>query len=75
MGALTSGGPSPTLGVSIGMGYVPPALAVEGTEVRVDVRGRPLRARVVPLPFYRRPRSQRPQAGPQVASSPEGKER
>jgi aminomethyltransferase len=75
VGALTSGGPSPTLGVSIGMGYVPPALAVEGTEVRVDVRGRPLRARVVPLPFYRRPRSQRPQAGPQVASSPEGKER
>jgi glycine cleavage system T protein (aminomethyltransferase) len=71
VGELTSGGPSPTLGVSIGMGYVPPALAVEGSEVLVDVRGRPLRARVVPLPFYRRPRPQRPQA----ASSPEGKER
>jgi aminomethyltransferase len=71
VGALTSGGPSPTLGVSIGMGYVPPSLAVEGTEVRVDVRGRPLKARVVPLPFYRRPRSRRPQ----TASSPEGKER
>ena len=37
------------------MGYVPAALAVEGTEVQVDVRGRPLAARIVPLPFYRRP--------------------
>ena len=55
VGALTSGGPSPTLGTSIGMGYVPAALAEPGTEVQVDVRGRPLAARIVPLPFYRRP--------------------
>jgi glycine cleavage system T protein (aminomethyltransferase) len=55
VGELTSGGPSPTLGKSIGMGYIPPALAGEGTALRVDVRGRPLAARVVPFPFYRRP--------------------
>ncbi len=55
-GRLTSGGPSPTLGKSIGMGYVPLALAVEGVEVHVDIRGRPHAARVVRLPFYRRPR-------------------
>jgi aminomethyltransferase len=55
VGRLTSGGFSPTLGVSIGMGYLPPALASAGTELDVDVRGKPLRAQVVPRPFYRRP--------------------
>jgi len=45
---------SPTLNVSIGMSYLPVELAQEGTEVEVDVRGKPLRAAVVPRPFYRR---------------------
>lgn len=64
VGALTSGGPSPTLGTSIGMGYVPVAQGAEGTELQVDVRGRPLTARVVPLPFYRRPSRQSPPTQP-----------
>jgi aminomethyltransferase len=51
---LTSGGFSPTLGVSIGMAYLPPELANVGTELDVDVRGRPLRAQVVKRPFYKR---------------------
>ena len=55
VGRLTSGGFSPTLGVSIGMGYLPPELAAAGTELDVDVRGKPLRAQVVPRPFYKRP--------------------
>jgi len=54
IGHLTSGGFSPTLGVSIGMGYLPPALAAADTELDVDVRGKPLRAQVVPRPFYKR---------------------
>ncbi len=54
VGKLTSGGPSPTLNRSIGIGYVPAALAAPGTALAVDVRGRPLAAKVVPLPFYRR---------------------
>jgi aminomethyltransferase len=54
VGRLTSGGFSPTLGVSIGLGYLPPELATAGTEIEVDVRGKPLRAQVVPRPFYRR---------------------
>ncbi len=41
----------------IGMAYLPTARAVPGTEFEIDVRGRRLRARVVPLPFYKRPRS------------------
>jgi len=52
---VTSGSFSPTLEVSIGMAYLPIDLAKKGTELEVDVRGRPLRVVVVPRPFYRRP--------------------
>jgi len=55
-GKVTSGGYSPTLGASIGMGFVPVAPASEGTELSVDVRGKPLPVRVVPRPFYKRPK-------------------
>jgi aminomethyltransferase len=56
VGKLTSGGPSPTLKKSIGMGYVPRAYADEdaGTRLEIDIRGRPHAAKRVPLPFYRR---------------------
>ena len=57
VGKVTSGGHSPTLGVSIGMGFVAPQMAAQGTEFTVDVRGRPLPVRVAPRPFYRRPRA------------------
>jgi aminomethyltransferase len=53
-GVVTSGGFSPTLGVSIGLGFVPPALSAEGTRLEVDVRGKPLAVEVVPRPFYKR---------------------
>ena len=59
VGTITSGGYSPTLGVSIGIGFVPPELAAEGTELKVDVRGKPLAVRVVPRPFYKRPKPAR----------------
>jgi aminomethyltransferase len=51
---VTSGAPSPTLGKSIGLGYVPPALARPGGRLEVVVRERPLAARVVETPFVRR---------------------
>jgi aminomethyltransferase len=53
-GEVTSGSHSPTLGVGIGMGYVPAASAAPGTELTIDVRGRPARAQVVPKPIYER---------------------
>lgn len=56
VGKVTSGGYSPTLAVSIGMGFVPPNLTAEGTEFTVDVRGRPLPVQVVRRPFYKRPK-------------------
>jgi aminomethyltransferase len=53
-GQVTSGSHSPMLDVGIGMGYVPAALAVPGTEITIDVRGRPRRARIVKKPIYKR---------------------
>lgn len=55
VGEVTSGAPSPTLGVPIAMAYVTPEVSAPGTELAVDVRGRPEPVHVVPLPFYRRP--------------------
>jgi aminomethyltransferase len=53
-GEVTSGSLSPMLDVGIGMGYVPASAAAPGTELTIDVRGRPRRARVVKKPIYQR---------------------
>jgi aminomethyltransferase len=54
VGTVTSGTFSPTLRRPIAMGYIRPGLALPGTELEIDVRGRREPARVVKLPFYRR---------------------
>ena len=51
-GTVTSGTHSPMLDIGIGMGYVPSPLAAAGTELVVDVRGKPKRAHVVKKPIY-----------------------
>jgi aminomethyltransferase len=56
-GHVTSGTQTPFLKKAIGMAYVPTDAAEVGREIEIDVRGRRLKARVVPLPFYKRPRS------------------
>jgi aminomethyltransferase len=56
VGVVTSGTQTPYLKKAIGMAYVPIHMAQVGAEVTVDVRGRSARARVVPMPFYRRGR-------------------
>ena len=53
-GEVTSGTQSPSLDVGIGMGYVPTARAAPDTELVIDVRGKPRRARVVKKPIYRK---------------------
>jgi aminomethyltransferase len=52
VGDVTSGTKSPSLGTSIGLAYVPTALAAEGSTFAVEIRGRPAAARVVKTPFY-----------------------
>lgn len=54
VGVVTSGTQTPYLKKAIGMAYVPVALARSGTEIAIDIRGRAARARVVPMPFYKR---------------------
>jgi aminomethyltransferase len=54
IGYVTSGSPSPYLKKNIALAYVPIALTAPGTEVAVEVRGNPVKAKVVPTPFYRR---------------------
>lgn len=54
VGVVTSGAPSPTLEKNIALGYVPAELAVVGTRVLVDCRGKYVEAAVVPTPFYKR---------------------
>ena len=56
VGEVTSGGPSPTLGTNIGLGYVAIEYAKIGTEVDILIRGEPVRAKIVPTPFYKRKR-------------------
>ncbi|MBP8247394.1 MAG: glycine cleavage system aminomethyltransferase GcvT [Phenylobacterium sp.] len=51
VGVVTSGGFSPSLGYPIAMGFVPPALAGLGTQLKVIVRGKPQGAEVVRMPF------------------------
>ncbi|HTP24448.1 MAG TPA: glycine cleavage system aminomethyltransferase GcvT [Anaeromyxobacteraceae bacterium] len=54
IGTVTSGTRSPCLGISIGLAYVPPGLAAEGSTFAVDIRGRLAAAKVVKTPFYAR---------------------
>jgi aminomethyltransferase len=56
IGYVTSGSPAPFLKKNIALAYVPPESAAVGRTVNVEIRGQGVRARVVPLPFYRRPR-------------------
>lgn len=51
VGRVTSGGFAPSLGASIAMGFVPPALAEPGTRLGVVVRGKTQAAEVAPMPF------------------------
>jgi glycine cleavage system T protein (aminomethyltransferase) len=53
-GIVTSGTQTPFLKKSIGMAYLPVEHSAPDAEFDVDIRGRRTRARVVPMPFYKR---------------------
>lgn len=54
VGVCTSGSPGPTVGKTIGLGYLPTAMTPLGTKFFVDCRGKNVEAMVVKTPFYKR---------------------
>jgi len=55
-GSVTSGSPAPFLKKNIGMAYVPVESSAPGTAIRIGIRTQEAPAKIVPLPFYKRPR-------------------
>ncbi len=56
IGYVTSGSPGPFIKKNIALAYLPMAYTEPGTAVAVEIRGLPVRAKVVSTPFYKRPR-------------------
>ncbi|MBA2494964.1 MAG: glycine cleavage system aminomethyltransferase GcvT, partial [Acidobacteria bacterium] len=49
-----SGSPAPYLKKNIGLAFVPVEFANIGQEIKIDVRGKHLTAKIVETPFYKR---------------------
>jgi aminomethyltransferase len=56
IGEITSGSPAPFLKKNIAMAYVPVEHSSLETELAVEIRGQKVKARIVPLPFYKKPK-------------------
>jgi aminomethyltransferase len=56
IGYVTSGSPAPFLKKNIALAYVPLEFAKDGTVLKVEIRGQGVVAKVIPTPFYRRPK-------------------
>ena len=56
IGYVTSGSPAPFLKKNIALAYVPVEHSAEGTALGVEIRGQIVQCKVVPVPFYKRPR-------------------
>ncbi len=56
VGVITSGSPAPFLKTNIAMALVPTEIAASGSDLLVQVRANQVRAKQVPLPFYKRPK-------------------
>jgi len=54
IGEVVSGTQSPSLGVGIGLGYVPPEFAKAGTNIEIEIRGRRSPAVIVPKPIFKK---------------------
>ena len=54
VGEVVSGTQSPSLGLGIGMGCVPPEFAKPDTKIEIEIRGKRFAAVVVPKPIFRK---------------------
>jgi len=52
IGEVTSGTQSPSLGVGIGLGFVPPDFAKPQTLIEIEIRGKRAPAVIIPKPIY-----------------------
>lgn len=57
IGCVTSGSPAPFLKKNIALAYVPLQYSAEGTTLGVEIRGQIVKCKVVPTPFYKRPKA------------------
>jgi aminomethyltransferase len=56
IGVVTSGSPAPFLKTNIALALVPTEVAASGSDLLVQVRANQVRAKQVPIPFYKRPK-------------------
>jgi aminomethyltransferase len=56
IGTVTSGSPAPFLKKNIALAYVPVQYAGLDEELAVEIRGQLVKARVIALPFYKKPK-------------------
>jgi aminomethyltransferase len=54
IGRVTSGTQSPSLGIGIGLGYVPPEMSAANSPIAIEIRGKHAPATIAPKPLYRR---------------------
>ena len=54
VGQVTSGSVAPTLGKNLGMALVRSDIGAVGTEIAVEIREKPVRAKLIARPFYKR---------------------
>lgn len=54
VGFVTSGAPSPTCSLNLGLAYVPTEQAKVGGRIQIEIRGRAVEAEIIPTPFYKR---------------------
>jgi aminomethyltransferase len=58
IGYVTSGSYAPFLKKNIALAYVPSEFSPVDTELAVEIRSQPVKCKVIPIPFYKRPKKQ-----------------